>query len=166
MRSSVIVWHSMRKKRRECWRLLIIGPGVSNFVNRALPILLMLMALWTQALPGIRCLHTGNVLPITALLTSATHCCCCDGEGEASHPGSSHSIKGKSCYESAPADTSFSRTKLKISSVQALVAFVRFSLSERSARALRPVVIAESRAPPWSARISQLTYLSHRSLLI
>lgn len=133
-------------------------------MNSSLSILLTLMVLWIQALPGVRCLHTGNVLPISVLLTTAEHCCChkdCDDS-----PKISSQARQTSCYVDAPSDASSIWSKVKIANLQTVLAIVVLRLCEKSSQTLRPVVTAESRAPPWMARRAQLSYLTYRSLLI
>ena len=140
------------------------GPG-SILVNRALSILLTLMVLWMQALPETRCLHTGNVLPITVLLTTASHNCC-HADCDRSSTLSPESIRGRSCYVEAPSDTSSIWNKVKIASIQAVLVLVRLRFSESASQTERPAITAESRAPPWIARRLQLSYLTYCSLLI
>lgn len=138
-------------------------------MNSALSVLLIMMVLWIQAVPGIRCLHTGNILPVTVLLTTAEQCCChadCESDCESSPTLSSQSISGKSCYVEAPSDTSSIWSKVRIASIQAVLVLVRLRFSESASQIERPLITAESRAPPWMARRAQLSYLTYRSLLI
>src|ERR1700737_3307215 len=122
------------------------------------------MILWMQALPGTRCLHTGNVLPVSILLTDAKPSCC-PSDCDRTSGISSQRINGRSCFVEAPFDAT-SVWKANIASIQSVMAFVRLHLLETTSQSLQLVVSSDSRAPPWSARRVQLSYLTYRTLLI
>jgi hypothetical protein len=137
--------------------------GVNFLIRQTITILLLSVLLWTQASLAVRCLHSGNVIPLLVLEGMGQGHCCCAADNSL---GICEPSEGMSCYVAAASEfLTFSQLKA-LSAVSFFVVVLRFPCLQLAKSVSIAALTAASRAPPWQARACQICYLTKRSLLI